>query len=107
MSLEPMLDDRVTVTPLDPPELPGGAAGRPARDLRLLADVEVSLSVQLGQVRLPLRELLALDVGSVVELDRSAEAPVDVLVNGRLIARGEVVVLDGEFGVRFTAILEP
>lgn len=77
------------------------------RDLRLLADVEVSLSVQLGQVALPLRELLALDVGSVVELDRSAESPVDVMVNGRLIARGEVVVIDGEFGVRFTSILEP
>ncbi len=95
------------VTAAPAPELPVGGPGRAMRDLRLLADVEVSLSVQLGQVALPLRELLALDVGSVVELDRSAESPVDVMVNGRLIARGEVVVIDGEFGVRFTSILEP
>ena len=89
------------------PELPEGGHGRGPRDLRLLADVEVTLSVQLGRVRLPMRELLSLDTGSVVELDRSAESPVDVLVNGRLVARGEVVVLDGEFGVRFTSIVEP
>ena len=89
------------------PELPVGAPSRSARDLRLLADVEVHLSVQLGRVRLPMRELLALDAGSVVELDRSAESPVDVLVNGHLVARGEVVVIDGEFGVRFTSIVEP
>lgn len=89
------------------PELPAGAPGRTSRDLRLLADVEVHLSVQLGRVRLPLRELLALDAGSVVELDRSAESPVDVLVNGTLVARGEVVVVDGEFGVRITSIVEP
>jgi len=89
------------------PELPEGTPPRASRDLRLLADVEVHLSVQLGRVRLPLRELLALDTGSVVELDRSAESPVDVLVNGRLVARGEVVVIDGEFGVRFTSIVEP
>ncbi len=96
-----------SVSPPYAPELPAGAPARSPRDLRLLADVEVSLSVQLGQVRLPLRELLTLDVGSVVELDRSAESPVDVLVNGTVIARGEVVVIDGEFGVRFTSIVEP
>lgn len=89
------------------PELPEGAPSRSPRDLRLLADVEVYLSVQLGRVRLPMRELLALDTGSVVELDRSAESPVDVLVNGTIVARGEVVVIDGEFGVRFTSIVEP
>ena len=89
------------------PELPRGTGPRSARDLRLLSDVEVHLSVQLGQVRLPLRDLLALDAGSVVELDRSAESPVDVLVNGTLVARGEVVVVEGEFGVRITSIIEP
>ena len=89
------------------PELPAGGPPRSTRDLRLLADVEVQLSVQLGRVRLPMRELLALDAGSVVELDRSAESPVDVLVNGTLVARGEVVVVEGEFGVRITSIVEP
>ncbi len=96
-----------TVTLPETPEL-GLGAPLPTgpRDLRLLADVEVELAVQLGRVRLPLRELLTLDAGSVVELDRSAESPVDVLVNGTLIARGEVVVIDGEFGVRITSIVD-
>lgn len=88
------------------PELGESAPPSAPRDLRLLADVEVQLSVQLGRVRLPMRELLTLDTGSVVELDRSAESPVDVLVNGTLVARGEVVVIDGEFGVRITSIVE-
>lgn len=81
-------------------------AGAP-RDLRLLADVPLELSVQLGRARLPLRELLALAPGSVLELDRTAGEPVDVLVNGRLIARGEVVVVDGDFGVRISEITDP
>ena len=88
------------------PELGSGTGRGEMRDLRLLADVQVELAVELGRVRLPLRELLALDVGSVVELDRSAESPVDVLVNGTLVAHGEVVVIDGEFGVRITSIVE-
>ena len=54
----------------------------------------------------PLRELLALGPGAVLELDRAADAPVDVLVNGCLVARGEVVVIDGDFGVRVTAVVE-
>lgn len=101
-------DDALTpVTFPATPELPASGPSRSARDLRLLADVEVQLSVQLGRVRLPMRELLSLDAGSVVELDRSAESPVDVLVNGHLVARGEVVVVEGEFGVRITSIVEP
>lgn len=94
---------------LDAPELPDLGAGTPAvgqRDLRLLADVQVELAVELGRVKLPLRELLALGPGAVLELDRAADAPVDVLVNGCLVARGEVVVIDGEFGVRVTAVVE-
>ena len=96
-----------TVTVPTVTELGAGAGPREMRDLRLLADVQVQLAVELGRVRLPLRELLTLDVGSVVELDRSAESPVDVLVNGTLVTRGEVVVIDGEFGVRVTSIVEP
>ena len=95
--------------PLPRPDLPdlgpGTAAGE-ARDLRLLADVQVELAVEIGRVKLPLRELLSLAPGAVLELDRSADAPVDVLVNGCLVARGEVVVIDGEFGVRVTAVVE-
>jgi flagellar motor switch protein FliN/FliY len=90
----------------DLPELGTGTASGEARDLRLLADVQVELAVEIGRVKLPLRDLLSLEPGSVLELDRSADAPVDVLVNGCLVARGEVVVIDGEFGVRITAVVE-
>jgi flagellar motor switch protein FliN/FliY len=88
------------------PDLGDGAAAAEARDLRLLADVQVELAVELGRVKLPLRDLLSLAPGAVLELDRSADAPVDVLVNGCLVARGEVVVIDGAFGVRVTAVVE-
>jgi flagellar motor switch protein FliN/FliY len=90
----------------DLPELGEGSAPAEARDLRLLADVQVELAVEIGRVKLPLRELLSLAPGAVLELDRAADAPVDVLVNGCLVARGEVVVIDGEFGVRVTAVVE-
>lgn len=94
---------------LPAPDLPDLGEGAPlgeSRDLRLLADVQVELAVELGRVKLPLRDLLSLAPGAVLELDRSADAPVDVLVNGCLVARGEVVVIDGEFGVRVTAVVE-
>ena len=95
--------------PLPKPDLPDlgvGTAPGDARDLRLLADVQVELAVEIGRVKLPLRDLLSLAPGAVLELDRAADAPVDVLVNGCLVARGEVVVIDGEFGVRVTAVVE-
>jgi len=95
--------------PLPRPDLPELGTGSPlsdARDLRLLAEVQVELAVELGRVKLPLRDLLSLAPGAVLELDRAADAPVDVLVNGCLVARGEVVVIDGDFGVRITAVVE-
>lgn len=95
--------------PLPRPDLPDLGDGSPlgeSRDLRLLAEVQVELAVELGRVKLPLKDLLSLAPGAVLELDRSADAPVDVLVNGCLVARGEVVVIDGEFGVRITAVVE-
>lgn len=90
----------------DLPELGAGQPGQPGRDLRLLSEVQVELAVELGHVTLPLRDLLTLGPGAVLELDRAADAPVDVLVNGCLVARGEVVVIDGQFGVRITAVVE-
>ena len=95
--------------PLPKPDLPdlgAGTAPGETRDLRLLADVQVELAVEIGRVKLPLRDLLSLAPGAVLELDRAADAPVDILVNGCLVARGEVVVIDGEFGVRVTAVVE-
>jgi flagellar motor switch protein FliN/FliY len=84
----------------------GGGRTAPTRDLSLLADIPVEVAVEIGRLRMPLRDLLSLEPGAVLELDRPADAPVDVLVNGRLVARGEVVVIDGEFGVRVTDLVE-
>lgn len=94
-----------TVAPAEYPDLGTGAAlGSPA-DLDLLSDVALDVTVQLGQVRLRVRDLLSLTEGSVVELDRAVGAPVDVLANGSLIARGDVVVVGDELGVRITELL--
>ena len=73
----------------------------------LLLDVDLDLSVELGRANVPVREILQLGSGSIVELNKLAGDSVDVLVNGRLIARGEVVVVDENFGVRITEILSP
>ena len=76
-----------------------------AGPLSLLQDVDMEVTVELGRTKMPIRELLALQPGMVVEIDRAASAPIDVLVNGRRIARGEVVVIDEEFGIRITEIV--
>ena len=73
--------------------------------MRVLYDVEMTLTVELGRAHLPLREVLDLAPGAVLELDRAASSPADILVNGRLIARGEVVVVDEDYGVRITQIV--
>ncbi len=75
------------------------------RPLNLLQDVEMGVTAELGRRRMTVRELLSLTPGSVIELDRAAGSPVDVLVNGTLIARGEVVVIDEEFGIRIAEIV--
>jgi flagellar motor switch protein FliN/FliY len=76
-------------------------------ELGLLASVDTELSVVIGRSRLPIRELLALDPGAVIELDRRPGDPVEVLVNGTLVARGEVVIVEGEFGVRVVELVRP
>lgn len=87
-----------------------GAAARtansmPAR-LGLISNVEMALTVEIGRTRMSVRDALALEPGKVIELDRSAGAPADVLLNGRLIAHGEVVVVDQDYAVRITRILD-
>ena len=82
--------------------IPGFDGSRP---LAILKDVEMGVTAELGRRRMTVRDLLALTPGSVIELDRAAGAPVDVLVNGTLIARGEVVVIDEEFGIRIAEIV--
>jgi flagellar motor switch protein FliN/FliY len=68
----------------------------------MILDVNVRLSLEIGRVQMPIRELLKLAPGSIVEIDRPAGDPLDVLVNGRLVAHGEVVMVNDRYGVRFT-----
>jgi flagellar motor switch protein FliN len=72
--------------------------------LDLLMDVEMAVTLRFGSRRLLLREVLDLIPGAVVDLDRQVEEPVDVLLDGRLVARGEVVVMDGNYGIRVTEV---
>jgi flagellar motor switch protein FliN/FliY len=75
-----------------------------SRQFRLLADIPVRLSVEVGSTSLKLAEVLDLAEGSVVELDRQADEPLDIMVNGTLIARGEVVTVNGRYGIRIVDV---
>jgi flagellar motor switch protein FliN len=77
-----------------------GQAQAPETEMKLLLDVEMPLSVSLGSTYMPLRDVLKLTTGSIVELDRLILEPVDIIVNNCVIARGEVVVIEGNYGVR-------
>jgi len=74
-------------------------------NLDLLLDVPVGLTVELGSCHLPMRDVLNLNAGSIVQLDKLADEPVELRVNDRLIARGEVVVLENRFGIKITELL--
>ncbi|HLP78113.1 MAG TPA: flagellar motor switch protein FliN [Candidatus Paceibacterota bacterium] len=74
-------------------------------NLNLVLDVPVSLTIELGSCQLPMKEVLQLNIGSVVQLDKPADAPVELSVNGKLIARGEVVVIEDRFGVKITEVV--
>jgi flagellar motor switch protein FliN/FliY len=83
--------------------------GPPAagNDINMILDIPVQLTVELGRTRIPIKHILQLAQGSVVELDALAGEPMDVLVNGYLIAQGEVVVVNDKFGIRLTDIVTP
>lgn len=84
---------------------PGGVHGQGGADLGHLGDVNLRLTVEIGAIRLTLRELVDLREGAVHVLDRRIDQPVDVLVNDRLVARGEIVAVEDRFGVRLTEIV--
>ncbi len=77
----------------------------PTRPMPLLNDVQMEVTAELGRHRMKVRDLVGLEIGSVIQLDRAAGSPIDVLVNGELIAHGEVVVIDEEFGIRLAEII--
>jgi flagellar motor switch protein FliN/FliY len=94
-----------TPQPAQPPPASGATAAVPTQNLEVLLDVELPVSVRFGQTELPLQALMQLGPGSVVDLHRGADEPVDVLVSGKVIARGEVVVVEGNYGVRVLQIV--
>lgn len=79
----------------------------PINDINMVLDIPVQLSVELGRTKVPIKHILQLGQGSVVELDALAGEPMDVLVNGYLIAQGEVVVVNDKFGIRLTDVVTP
>jgi flagellar motor switch protein FliN/FliY len=99
-------DNALSVQPAALPELGPGTGTGPERAISMLAAVGVDVTVELGGTRLRMRDLLSLHEGSVVPLDQPAGSSVDVLVNGTVIARGDVVVVENELGVRITEMVE-
>jgi flagellar motor switch protein FliN/FliY len=81
--------------------------GETPRNFDLVLDVPLEVTVQLGRTRMPIRQLLQLAAGSVVELEKAAGERLDVLINGKPIARGEAVVVNDRFGVRLTDVISP
>lgn len=101
-------DDPVEVAPLEnlePESTPVLSGDNPNMDVIL--DIPVTLSMEVGTTDISIRNLLQLNQGSVIELDRLAGEPLDVLVNGTLIAHGEVVVVNEKFGIRLTDVISP
>jgi flagellar motor switch protein FliN/FliY len=85
----------------------GSSSDGSAHDINMVLDIPVQLSVELGRTKVPIKHILQLGQGSVVELDALAGEPMDVLVNGYLIAQGEVVVVNDKFGIRLTDVVTP
>lgn len=95
----PALDDLTGAT--------GAASGDVRPNIEVILDVPVTLSLEVGRAQMSVGKLLRLSQGSVVELDRNAGEPLDVLVNGALVAHGEIVIVNDKFGIRLTDVLPP
>ncbi|MGB5324660.1 MAG: flagellar motor switch protein FliN [Pseudomonadales bacterium] len=85
----------------------GTGAGNSSPDLEVVLDIPVKIAMEVGSTQISIRNLLQLNQGSVIELDRLAGEPLDVTVNGTLIAHGEVVVVNEKFGIRVTDVISP
>lgn len=98
-----------TLSNLSPKEATVATAAESSKhfSLDMIMDVSVSLSIEVGRTRMSINELLKLSQGSIIELDRMAGEPLDVLVNGTLVARGEIVVVKEKFGIMLTEVVSP
>jgi len=99
------LDDLMAQADAAPSSMPNVGADNP--NLDVILDIPVTLTMEVGSTKINIRNLLQLNQGSVIELDRLAGEPLDVLVNGTLIAHGEVVVVNEKFGIRLTDVISP
>lgn len=97
--------ESVELDEFDSIAMPAKKEGNP--DLDVILDIPVNISMEVGRTSITIRNLLQLNQGSVIELDRLAGEPLDVLVNGTLIAHGEVVVVNEKFGIRMTDVISP
>jgi flagellar motor switch protein FliN/FliY len=102
-----MVGQSANVQPVQFPSLPPHAGSQEAGNISLIMDVYMEMTVELGRTRKLIREILGMGEGTIIELDKLAGEPVDILVNHKLIAKGEVVVIDENFGVRVTEIVSP
>lgn len=100
-----LLDELVSASALS--SKTSGEKASPAANLKLVMDVELNVSLRFGQREMPLREVLELSNGSLVELDHLVDEPVELFLDGKLIARGEAVIVDGNYGLRITEIPQP
>ena len=99
--------DALMASKIQAPAAPDAQTAGQDVKLDVILDVPVTLSLEVGRTRLPIRSLLQLNQGSVVELERAAGEPLDVFVNGTLVAHGEVVVVNEKFGIRITDVVSP
>ncbi len=103
-SARPAPEQPVSVAPASFPDLGGEVIGGDVGNFSLLVEVELEVTVELGRRKLPLADLLSLTTGSVIELEKYVGEPLEVYANGRLIAEGEAVVIDEQFGIRITLL---
>ena len=102
-----MADDTSLAGLMGVEEAPNGKEGKRERNLDLILDIPLRVTVELGRTKMVVSELLNLGQGSVIELNKLAGEPMEVLVNDKLVARGEAVVVNEKFGVRLTDIISP
>jgi flagellar motor switch protein FliN/FliY len=107
MGMQMQQQPTVDINPVKFPPLTGSGIPENTQNIGLLMDVQLTLTVELGRTRQLVKDVLGLGEGSIIELDKLAGEPVDLLVNNKLIAKGEVVVIDENFGVRVTDIVSP
>ncbi|GAB4317189.1 MAG: hypothetical protein Kow0074_05640 [Candidatus Zixiibacteriota bacterium] len=103
----PEINPTTEAHPAEFPQFGEGTGAKVPRNINLLMDVKLPVSIELGRTTLPIGEILEWGQGSIIELDRLAGEPVDLMVNNKLVAKGEVVVVDEKFGLRITSLMSP